>query len=346
MREKEITKIFLRDFQSLYPMLSLRKADAGSPKKQTIDLVLQVEIPNEKKTKWIIGEVKAEGFPKYLRLAARELKTALENEKSMYPVVVAPYVSEEGRKICEEEGIGFFDLSGNCFLAFNGTYIEVKGNPNRYTSDRKLKTIFKGKSSRVARVLLLNPDRRWTLRELANEASLSVGQVFKVVNRLEELDVIVKQEGTGIQLTKPGGLLDAWRKEYSYKLNQVSNFYSLSDVSKTENSIAEECQRRNIRYALTLFSGASRIAPFARYTQVFAYMDDLGSVAEKLSLKKVDSGSNVILLKPFDDGVYYGSQTKDRLVIVSNIQLYLDLYNYKGRGEEQAEFLRSQVIKF
>jgi len=353
MVEKEITKVFLRDFRSLYPMLSLRKElparterAGGRSKTPSVDLMLELEIPREKKTKRVIAEVKAEGFPKYLRLAGNQLRAALKGDKSIYPVVIAPYISGEGRKICEEEGIGFFDLSGNCFLAFNGTYIDVKGNPNRYSSDRKLKSIFKGKSSRVARVLLVNASRRWTLREIADEAVLSVGQVFKVIARLEELDVILKEEQAGIQLTKPGNLLDAWRNEYSYKLNKVLSFYSLNDVSKTEKAIADECQRQNIRYALTLFSGASRIAPFARYSQVFAYVDDPDTVAAKLGLKKVDSGSNVILLKPFDDGVYYGSQTKDQFIIVSNIQSYLDLYSYKGRGEEQAEFLRSQIIKF
>jgi hypothetical protein len=344
MIEKEIARVFLRDFQLLYPMLSLGKQVPS--KTPSVDLMLELEIPRERKAKRIIAEVKAEGFPKYLRFAARELKAALKSEKSVYPVVIAPYISDDGRKICEEEGIGFFDLSGNCFLAFNGTYIEVKGNPNRYSSDRKLKSIFKGKSSRISHVLLINPNRSWTLRELAKEASLSVGQVFKVINRLEELDVILRQEQSGIRLTKPGGLLNAWRNEYSYRLNKVANFYSLSDVSKAETLIAEECQRQSIRYALTLFSGVSRIAPFTRYTQVFAYVDNPDTVAEKLSLKKVDSGANIILFKPFDEGVYYGSQTKDRFIVVSNIQLYLDLYNYRGRGEEQAEFLRSQIIKF
>ena len=75
-------------------------------------------------------------------------------------------------------------------------------------------------------------------------------------------------------------------------------------------------------------------------------MDDPLAIIDKLNLKKVDSGSNVVLLRPYDDGVYYGLQKKDRINITSTIQLYVDLYGYRGRGEEQAEFLRSQVIKF
>jgi hypothetical protein len=344
MLTKDITEIFLKNFQLLYPTLSLRRVVRS--KGPLVDLMLEAQALGRKNAKRIICEVMAEGFPKYLRLAAKHLKIVLEKDKSLYPVVVAPYVSEEGRRICKEEGIGFFDLSGNCLLAFNGTYIEVKGNPNQYPSERKFKSIFKGKSSRIPRVLLLKPDRRWTLRELAYEASLSVGQVFKVITRLEELDVIARKDKDGIRLAKPANLLDGWRNEYSYNLNEVWNFYSLSNVLVTEKSIADACQRQNVRYALTLFSGVSRIAPFTRYNQAFAYVDDPPMIAKRLDLKRVESGSNVILLKPYDEGVYYGSQVKDRLVIVSNVQLYVDLYNYKGRGEEQAGFLRSQVIKF
>ena len=344
MFEKDIAKIFLKNFESLYPALKFRKELRSKGK--TVDLVVEIEVPERKSVKRLACEIKAEGFPKYLRLAAKQLKMFLGNDKSLYPVIIAPFISEEGRALCKEEGIGFLDLSGNCFLSFNDTYIEVKGNPNRYSTDKKVISIFKGKSSRILRVLLHRPNRRWTLRELAIEAALSVGQVFKVIARLEDLDLIVRQNKTGVQLSKPGYLLDAWRAEYSYKINEVSNFYSLKSIPEIENTIAKECQLQNMKYAFTLFSGASRVAPFARYNQTFAYLDDAFEIAEKLDLKKVDSGSNVVLLKPFDEGVYYGSQVKDNLLIVSNIQLYLDLFNYKGRGEEQAEFLRSQIIKF
>ena len=343
MLAKDIERKFVKNFQSLYPMLSFLKELRSS--RQKADFLIEVGIPGKKTANRFACEIIAEGFPKYLRLAAGQLKTVQQNDKSLYPVIVAPYISDEGRKICREEGIGFFDLSGNCLLAFNGTYIEVKGNPNRFPTERKLTSIFKGKSSRIPRVLLLQPDRRWTMRELSKEASLSLGLVFKVITRLEDLDVIVRQD-TGVQLTKPADLLDRWRKEYSYRLNDIVSVYSLNDKIQNEKSIADECRRLDMLYALTLFSGASRVAPFTRYNQTFAFVDDPLLLAETLSWKPVDSGANILLLKPYDEGVYYGSQQKDRITIASSIQLYLDLYNYKGRGEEQAEFLRSQIIKF
>jgi hypothetical protein len=44
--------------------------------------------------------------------------------------------------------------------------------------------------------------------------------------------------------------------------------------------------------------------------------------------------------------VYYGEQTIETLSVVSNVQLYLDLINYQGRGEEQATAIREQLLKY
>jgi hypothetical protein len=68
-------------------------------------------------------------------------------------------------------------------------------------------------------------------------------------------------------------------------------------------------------------------------------------VAEKLELKAVDSGANVSLLQPYDEGVFYGTQKTDGVQVVSPIQLYLDLRHIHGRGEEAAAALLEQVIK-
>ena len=344
MREIDISRTLIRDFKSLFPDFELRKETRS--KESAADIVLEVKFPGKDKVKRLLCEVKAEGFPKYLRLAARQLKQLRSTDSSTYPVVITPYVSEEGRKICKEESVGFLDLSGNCFLQFDGTYIEVKGNPNKYPTERKIKSIYKGKSSRVLRVMLLQPDRRWTFRDLAQEAVLSIGQIFKVVSRLEELDFIERSEELGLKLRKPSELLNAWRTEYSFKENKVFNFYSIDSLSDLERKITEECRRRQLRYAMTLFSGASRVAPFTRYNQVFAYVDDPIDMADKVGWKTVESGANIVLLQPFDEGVYYSAQIKDDVEIVSTIQLYLDLYNYRGRGREQAEFIRSQLMKF
>jgi hypothetical protein len=72
---------------------------------------------------------------------------------------------------------------------------------------------------------------------------------------------------------------------------------------------------------------------------------DIDKWFELLEIKLVDSGANVMLLKPYDEGVFYGKQDRDGLMVVSPIQNYLDLVSLRGRGEEAAQALFDGVIK-
>ena len=57
------------------------------------------------------------------------------------------------------------------------------------------------------------------------------------------------------------------------------------------------------------------------------------------------SGANVMLLKPYDPGVFYGIQRMCGVPIVSPVQAYLDLKGYRGRGEEAADELLEKVLR-
>ncbi len=64
-----------------------------------------------------------------------------------------------------------------------------------------------------------------------------------------------------------------------------------------------------------------------------------------LSLKRSDSGANVTLYAPYDEGVLYGARPIDGICIASPVQVYLDLLGMKGRGEEAAKALLEEVIR-
>lgn len=94
------------------------------------------------------------------------------------------------------------------------------------------------------------------------------------------------------------------------------------------------------------------MAPFLRYNLVFLYVQDkTDDIVKALDLKEVPSGANVVLLEPYDEGVFYGVQEFQRkgqfqnFKVVSDVQLYLDLKSYKERGEEAAEFILTQRLR-
>jgi hypothetical protein len=312
------------------------------------DLVIQAET-NEKEKYLIVFEVKSAGQPRYARMAANELQSIRANRKNVYGVFGAPFISEESRKICQESGIGYLDLGGNCFLRFNNVYISVEGKPNPYPSTRPLKSIFATKSTRALRVLLCNPKRDWFVKDLAKEANISLGQTSNLKKRLLEFELI---KGTGnakglkFRLSDPEALLNRWAEYYSYRENRTINYYSLDDVKAIEKKLSDYCETKKIRYAYTLTSGASFVAPFLRYKRGFAYLSNsIEKVALALGWKEVSSGPNITILEPYDEGVFYGMQEINGMEVVSDAQLYLDLKGYKERGEEAAQFLLENRLR-
>lgn len=83
-----------------------------------------------------------------------------------------------------------------------------------------------------------------------------------------------------------------------------------------------------------------------RYQQVMAYVGgEIQELVEPLMIKPVPSGANVLLLSPYDEGVFYRTQEVEGHKLVSPIQMYLDLLGYRGRGEEAAQALFEQIIQ-
>jgi hypothetical protein len=99
-----------------------------------------------------------------------------------------------------------------------------------------------------------------------------------------------------------------------------------------------------MRYALTAFSAAARLAPAVRYQRAVAYADgDPDSLADSLGWKPVTSGANVSLLTPYDEGVFFDSRERDGTQLVTPVQIYLDLQNYRSRGQEAAQAIRKVI---
>jgi Transcriptional regulator, AbiEi antitoxin, Type IV TA system len=95
---------------------------------------------------------------------------------------------------------------------------------------------------------------------------------------------------------------------------------------------------------LTAFSGAARLAPAVRYQRAVVYVDsDPDSLTVSLGWKQVTSGSNVSLLIPYDEGVFFDSREIEGIQLATSVQIYLDLQNYRGCGREAAQAIRKVI---
>lgn len=307
------------------------------------DILLQLKFP-EKRIQ-IIAEVKTSGQPRLARDAVNQLLRYREYYPESYGVFIAPYISPRAAKICLKEDVGYVDLSGNCRLTFDKVYIEKEGNPNKFKEKRALQSLFSPKAERILRVLLCNPGKKWKIKVLANISGVSLGLASNVKRLLYDQELISGDRG-GFKLEQPKLLLNKWVENYNYRKNEILEFYSLKNIATIEKELSEYSDKNSIKYALTGFSGAARIAPSVRYKKAMFYAADIPEkMIDDLSLKKVESGGNLLLFIPYDDGIFYLMNEYNGIKVVSLVQLYLDLKGFRGRGEEAAEALFERIFE-
>jgi hypothetical protein len=174
---------------------------------------------------------------------------------------------------------------------------------------------------------------------------VSIGLASRMKRQLEDREWIAVGQ-SGVRVTQPEAMLLAWAAVYTYKQNQVGEYYTLDALGDAETAIADWCRENEVEYALTGFSGARLSSPRVRYNRASVYVrSSIDSLALNTRLKPVDTGGNVLLLKPYDDGVFNGSRFQYGVQTVSPVQLYLDLRSMAGRGEEAAEEVLTRELR-
>lgn len=309
----------------------------------TVDLLTTVSTPAGRR--YFIAEVKPVGQPRAAREAVNRLWRLRENRPDVVPVFIAPYISPASAKLCKQDGTSYVDLSGNCRLVFDSSFVEREGRPNPFVEKRDLRSLYSPRSSRVLRVLLANPGEAWKIKELAKESEVSLGLASNVKRLLEDREWVRKTE-YGLALVEPEMLLAEWAENYSFRKNKVRDFFSLEPVVDLERDLAAACREREVSYALTGFSAAARFTSMVEPSRTMVFVEKtMDGIIAVLGLKEVTSGANVTLLEPYDEGVFYGVEEEEGIRMASPVQAYLDMKGFRYGGEESAARLFDEVIR-
>src|SRR6266705_1100382 len=257
---QEIRRSAAQRLRELFPKAVSWEESAGPKVKgQRTDLLVKFKLGGEEQT--LLFEVTSVGQPKQIREAITRLGELGTEMKGAYPVAVAQYISPQGAALLKRNGLGYLDLSGNCYLAFGNVLIEKAGKPNLRPSTRPLKALFAPRATRVVRALLVDPAHLWRLDELARSAQVSLGHAHNVVKRLGELAWLDRGEQQRIHLSKPADLLAAWVDAYTYRLNEATTYFSPERITrKLVGEIARVAQEEGRRFVFTLHSGAALVA--------------------------------------------------------------------------------------
>jgi hypothetical protein len=178
------------------------------------------------------------------------------------------------------------------------------------------------------------------------------------MSRLDEMGYAASGRD-GVRVRNAEDLLRDWVSAYSYDKNESAACYlSFRSLEEGLEALRERADgvRDLPQHALSLHAGAALVKPHAVVPQIHLYVfgeapglrpsaEDLERFAGALRLHRVAEKGNVHLMSPYyAHGARHGLRRLGGHPVVSDVQLFLDLYNYPARGREQAEHLLEHVL--
>src|ERR1043166_7514581 len=216
--------------------------DPGKP-----EILARIKVGERERV--ILAEVKPNGQVRLVREAIGEILKYRETYADAYGLVIVPSITPQAVRICRQEGIGYLDFSGNGYLNFDFVFISKTGRALPIAKKGRSRSWYSPRAERVTRMLLMHPQRVWTIRELANEAHVTVSQALNLKRHLLHGQWLqdCKQ---GFQLSKPALLLDDWAHNYLLGRSTERVFSSPRSIVEIEAALAAVCQEQIIPYAL------------------------------------------------------------------------------------------------
>jgi hypothetical protein len=317
----------------------------------------------------VLAEIKKTVSPKLLEEIAPWVRRMKSLKQDAAFALACPALSLQSQNYCVRNGIDFLDLAGNIYVNVPGKFtLQRLGmrseERNEVVDSSRNRNVFSGRSSRVLRVLLQKP-KQWTLTEIAKELSLeqwrmerilgskslrfeiSSGSISKALSSLEE-QLWIRRQGTGVLIPEPKRLLREWAEEYKerYRWRLRSSFEITSLFGAKLSDISQGLRPLLGRgYALT-GAAASIDAPFVDVDRVEVFLAEVGEDAPlRRLLPNERSSLKLRFIYPYDSGVFMYARNEDSILVVSNIQAYLDLYAHGGRDLKQADHLLANAIE-
>lgn len=270
--------------------------------------------------------------------------------RDVLPLLVVPYMGPAGRELCRAAGVSWLDLSGNADVSAPPIRIRIIGEPNRYRRPGRPASLFAPRSSRLARVLLLEPDRIWPQSALVRATGLDSGHLSRLLPLYVESGFVQReQEGRTFRyrVIAPNALLDVWRAAYDFGAHTVLRGHVASRTGPDLlRELASALGRRGVDYAATGLAGAWVWEPFAAFRTVSLYLSSWPdrSLLAEIGFQEGERGANTWLVIPSDEGVFSGVVERGDVKCVSAVQVYLDLKGQPERSEEAGAELRRTCL--
>lgn len=212
-----------------------------------------------------------------------------------------------------------------------------------------MNVLLSDKATIIIQAMLSHPDRKWVARDFEKEFGVGRARAATVLSELRAKGFVGGIRSGRLAhsvLQNKEELIEEWLKLYKFERNESYLYYSAREdvLSRLKSYFASKNQEQ--AYALTLHTGANLITHYVNTPTMYCYLPAKNfknaslDLRQALDLKELKRGGNFCLIKPYyKTAVFFNTQKIKGYNVVSDLQLYLDLYHFPQRGRDHAEYL-------
>lgn len=329
-----------------------RAAKSGNGAAATVKGDALLEISWKDKSEKFVAEILRQATPKQIEMGILRLekyaRSASERreKKRLYPLVVAPYLSERNLNRLLEAEISGIDLSGNGVVIVPDKLLVYRaGAKNKFLSSAPIKNIFRGTSSLAARVFFAKPEYEnvgEVLEELTKrDGKTTFSTVSKVLKTLEEELIIGR--GEKIRLLDARKLLDALLKNYRRPEAPQTLSVKCADLSLALEKISKNAKKKNILFAWK-YPARYTVMPSDSSTMNI-YTESINELLEEVDFAETSRFPDLILLETDEPTVYFDRRKEQESYFLSPLETFLQLSTEGKREQEAATLMIKKLLE-
>jgi len=342
-REVDVLRRAVGLIQEWLPSLwSFSVAEQATMAGRRVDAIVSITSPDGAGARLIVEAKRSVVVADLPKLTARFSSLVADNERrdALLPLVVARYLPLSAQKWLEDRDVGYADATGNIRISMTrpGLFLRTMGaTKDPWRGPGRPRGNLKGApAARVVRALVdFNPPV--TVPELVGRAVASTGATYRVVEFLQQEALIERTPRGPIVNVQWRQLIERWAQDYGFQESNATRSYlqprGLATLLKDLAGAAD------LRYAVTGSLAAQNWAPYAPARSAMIYVDDPDQFADRLGLREVQAGANVLLATGTYDVVYDRCQNVDGVSFAAPSQTVVDLLTGPGRNPAEAEAL-------
>ena len=257
------------------------------------------------------------------------------------PFVISRYLSPPLQGWLAERSVSYADATGNLRISVDRPAFFLRdagATKDPWRGPGRPKANLTGEpAARIVRALVdFTPP--YSVPRVVQLAGASTGPTYRVVDFLNDQALLTRSDRGTIEVVHWRELLQRWSQDYGFlRTNTITSWLAPRGLPTVTRALTEISAKEPARYAVTGSLAAQTWAPYAPARAAMIYADDPQWLAERLDLRPVDTGANVLLAAPAYDVVYDRATAPDGLHIVSPSQAAVDLMTGPGRNPTEGE---------